>query len=171
MASNVSRKFAELLFISVPAVTCLAMILASLVPITGRVLGPVTPPLLLISIFFWSIHRPAHLPPWAAFCAGLSYDLLSGTYLGLWAFIATLISAYGLSQRRSIIAGGFVLGWLAFIIAAAGAELLAWIVVGLLKFAILPRQPVFFSALMLIGLYPPFAYLFGKLQQWGLRYG
>lgn len=171
MAPDNSRKLASILFVSVPAATCLVMILASLVPVTGRMLGPITPPLVLIPVFFWSLHRPAHLPPWAAFIAGLIYDLLSGTYLGLWALIATVISAYGLGQRRSIVTSGFVLGWLAFIIAAAGAGLLAWVLVSLLKLAVMPRQPVLYSTMILIGLYPPFSYLFGKLQQWGLRYG
>lgn len=171
MAWEPPRKLTGFMVAAVPAGTGLLMIFGSLVPITGRALGPVTPPLLLIAVFFWSVHRPAHFPPWAAFIAGLIFDLLSGAYLGLWALIATLTSAYGLSQRRSIITGGFVLGWLAFILAAVATALLAWSLVSILKFAVLPQQPVIYSTLLLIGLYAPISFLFGKLQQWGLRYG
>jgi len=171
MALTPSRKLTGLMIAALPALTSILMILASLIPITGRALGPVTPPLVLISVFFWSVHRPAHLPPWAAFLIGLFYDLLSGTYLGLWAFIATLISAYGLSQRNSVITGGFFLGWLAFIMAAIAISVLAWVLVSLLSLATFPHQPIVYSTLLLIGLYPPISFLFGKLQQWGLRYG
>ncbi|MEM6781715.1 MAG: rod shape-determining protein MreD [Pseudomonadota bacterium] len=50
--------------------------------------GQVKPYFLLMPIYFWSIYRPALVPPLFLLLIGVMFDLISGqSYLGLTAFI------------------------------------------------------------------------------------
>src|SRR5689334_22199565 len=72
-------------------------------------------------VVFWSVFRPAALPPPAIFGIGLLQDLLTGAPLG--ASILVLLLAQGLALRwRGTLAGlSFLALWLAYAALAAAA--------------------------------------------------
>ncbi len=114
-----------------------------------------TPAWTLMAIYYWAIYRPELTPAIAVFGIGLLKDLLAGGHLGLTAF--TLLIVYGLvvSQRKFLHGKSFGVVWWGFMLVAAGAALLKWIVASILAgWPIDPRAQVF-SVLLTIALYPP----------------
>ena len=108
-------------------------------------------------VFFWSLFRPASLPPLLVFALGLLADLLSYGPVGI--DVLTLLIAHGLAMlwRRDLARQGALLIWLAFVAVAAGAAALQWALTSLLTFRLMPMAPALFQAALSAGLYPPLA--------------
>jgi rod shape-determining protein MreD len=115
-------------------------------------------------IFFWAVFRPAAMPPPAVFLIGLLQDLLTAAPLG--SGILVLLLAYGAARawRRFLARQGFLLVWVCFAGFAALAGLLAWVLQALLGWRLPPAEPGLWQVLLTIGLYPPLAWLFSRLQ-------
>jgi rod shape-determining protein MreD len=113
----------------------------------------------LASVFFWSLFRPASMPPAVVFGVGLLVDLLGYAPPGV--SVLTLLIAHGLALRwrRVLVRQGFLLVWLAFVGVAAGAAALQWALTSLLIFRLLPPGPGIFQAAIGAGLYPALATL------------
>lgn len=111
----------------------------------------------LACVYFWSLYRPASLPPPIVFLIGLLVDLLSFAPVGVG--VLTLLIAHGLAirWRRVMVRQGFVLVWLAFVGVAIGAAALDWVFTAILTFRLLPPGPGLFLAALSSGLYPGIA--------------
>lgn len=73
--------------------TTIALALAGAMPWTsGETARLVLPMLPVLSIVFWSLHRPAPMPATAVFAAGLMMDIVAQTPAGYWTLIALLTS-------------------------------------------------------------------------------
>ena len=94
--------------------------------------------LTLASVFFWSLFRPAAMPPPAVFLLGLLMDLLGLAPLGTGIITLLIVHGVALRWRRAMVPQGFLLVWLAFIGVAAGAAALGWALGSLLAFRLLP---------------------------------
>ena len=116
-------------------------------------------------VFFWSLFRPASMPPSAVFVLGLLADLLGLAPIGV--SVLTLLVVHGLAlQWRRVLAGqGFLLVWLAFVAVAAGVAMLAWGLASLLTLRLLPPGPVLFQFGLTAGLYPALAALFTRAHR------
>ncbi len=136
----------------------LLLVLASPLGLPGQ--AQLQPAAALACVFFWSVFRPASMPPPVVFLLGLLSDLLGLGPLG--AGIVILLVTHGLAvkARRVLAAQGFVLVWLVFIAVAAGAALLTWVLTGLLSLRLVPASAAMFQFGLAVGLYPVLATLF-----------
>jgi rod shape-determining protein MreD len=123
------------------------------------------PAVTLPPVFFWSVFRPAAMPPPAVFLLGLLLDLLTLAPLG--SGVVTLLVAHGLAVgwRRFLARQGALFVWLAFCGFAAGAAALGYLLTAILAFALPPVAPAVHQAALTAGLYPAFAFLLGRLHQ------
>src|SRR4051794_8804038 len=113
--------------------TVLLMLLAEApLGLTGQ--AALLPAVAFTCVYFWSLLRPAAMPPPAVFLIGAVLDLLA--YLPLGVGVLTLLIVHGLAVRwrRVLARQGFLGGWLAFASFAAGAAALGWIFAALLSF-------------------------------------
>ena len=110
-------------------------------------------------VFFWSVFRPAAMPPPAVFALGLLADLLGLSPPGVTVLI--LLAAYGIAVvwRRWLARQNFLVVWLAFVAVAAGAALVCWTLACVLQVRLLPPGPVLFQFALGAGIYPALAFL------------
>jgi rod shape-determining protein MreD len=119
----------------------------------------------LSCVFFWSLFRPASMPPIVVFLLGLLTDLLGYAPPGVG--VLTLLLAHGLALlwRRNLVRMGFLVVWFAFIGVTCGASALEWALTSLLTFHLLPPGSAFFEASIGIGLYPMIAVVLTRAHQ------
>lgn len=115
------------------------------------------PAVTLAFVWFWSLFRPAAMPPVAVFLIGILLDLLG--YLPLGVGVLTLLLAHGIAirSRRSLSQLGFALTWLAFVPIGAGAALLNWTLVAALTLRLVPPGLALFQAALTAAVYPALA--------------
>ena len=118
------------------------------------------PAVTLTCVYFWSLLRPAAMPPPVVFLIGLLLDMLGYLPLGVGPLTLLVVHGLALRWRRRLMLQGFVTGWLAFCGFAGGAALLGWALTALLSFRLLPAGPALFEALLAAALYPALAMLF-----------
>jgi rod shape-determining protein MreD len=150
------------------AFTFLLLILG-LVPLRLPYLPPFGVSLVLVSVFYWAIHRPSALPAPAVFILGLLADLLGGGMLGL--NVLVLLSAYAVTVglRRWLIGASFAVVWWGFAIVTAGALLLTWLLIWFLTGVAADLSSGVSSALFGVGAYPLLATFFAHAQRVVLR--
>ena len=122
------------------------------------------PGVALSCIVFWSIFRPAAMPPPAVFLLALLQDLLTLAPLGTG--VVTLLVAHGLavSWRRFLVRQSFFFVWLAFCGFAAGTAGLGWLLTALLAWDLPAPAPSVAQAALAAGLYPAFALVLGRVH-------
>ena len=128
--------------------------------------GKITYPMLtLMSVYFWSLHRTDLLPATAVFAIGLFLDILTGLPLGLNAFI--LLGVFGLcvTQRRFFYNKSFAVIWWGFMVVAAAAMLIEWILMSIYLETLVSPKPIYFRYFLTVALYPPIAWLFVRIQR------
>ncbi len=137
---------------SFPVACAILLTLAASAPLGLH--GQAQPAAALACVFFWSLFRPAAMPPPAVFVLGLLCDLLGLSPVG--ASVLTLLVAHGVATRwrRVLVRQGFAVVWLAFAALAAGAGLLQWALTCALTATLLPVGPALFQAALAAGLYP-----------------
>jgi rod shape-determining protein MreD len=150
---------------ALPAALTLLLLLFALTPTSLPGLAPVMPMLALMSVYFWSIHRPDLLGCGAVFGFGLLEDLLTATPVGATALVFLVTQWIVLTQHKFLNAKPFAVTWFAFGLVAAGASLVRWLAVGLVTDAgFTPAGPLAASCLTTVALYPPVAWLLAKTK-------
>jgi len=141
----------------------LTAVLLVLAPVAAGVPGAV-PAVALPCVFFWSVFRPAAMPPPAAFVLGLLQDLLTLAPFGTG--MLTLLLAHGLAVRwRGFLARQpFLVVWVVFAGFAAGAAGLGWVLQAVLGWQLPPAAPGMTQAALTAGLYPPMAFGLTRLH-------
>lgn len=141
----------------------LLLVLAAPLRLPGQ--AQLQPAAALACVFFWSLFRPASMPPPAVFLLGLLSDLLGLEPPGI--NVLTLLITHGLAVRwRRVLTGqGFLVVWLAFVAVAAGASALEWLMTSLLTFRLLPGSAALFQFALTAGLYPMLATLFTQAHR------
>jgi rod shape-determining protein MreD len=137
-----------------PVAATVVLMLLSNAPLGSPVLLPAVA---ITSVFFWSIYRPAAMPPPAVFVLGLLLDLLGWLPIGVSAVNLLLVHAFCLRWRRTLARQGFTLVWLAFIPFAIISSALIWAFTSVLTFRLLPIGPALFQAVFTSALYPAIA--------------
>ena len=116
-------------------------------------------------VFFWSLFRPGALTPPLVFLLGVLVDLLSYAPIGVDVVTLLLVQAVALRWRRLLVRQGFLVVWLAFILVAAGAAALQWLLTSALVIRVLPPLEAVFQAFLAAGLYPPLAVLLSRAHR------
>jgi rod shape-determining protein MreD len=118
------------------------------------------PGVTLACVYFWSLFRPAAVPPPVVFLIGLLLDLLGYLPLGVGPLMLLVVHGLALRWRRVLARQGFLSVWLAFAGFAIGAAVFEWTLAAVLSFDLLPLGPVMFQASLTTALYPALAVLF-----------
>jgi rod shape-determining protein MreD len=151
---SVARRLDMIARRAFPASTTALLLLVSATPLGLPGQAELQQGAALGCVFFWSLYRPASMPPVVVFGLGLLLDLLSFAPVGVG--VLTLLAAHGLAVtwRRALARRGFLVVWLCLVGVAAAAATLAWALTSLLIFRLLPPMPGVFQAMLSAGLYP-----------------
>lgn len=117
------------------------------------------PAVTLASVWFWSLFRPAAMPPPVVFVIGLLLDLLGYQPLGVGVLTALVVHGFAVRWRRRLAPQGFLAIWLVFAAVAGPAAMLIWAFTMLLTLHLLPPGPALFEAVLAAALYPALAVL------------
>ena len=148
-----------------PFFVTLLLVLFGLVPLHISDFSPIMPALALIGVFFWSVHRPDLMPIWAVFLLGLVQDVLSGGVIG--PGIVGLLIAHALVvwQLRFFLSASFAMVWCAFMLVAAAAMVVTWLLTCIAMVTFIEPHPVFFQYLVTLAFYPCLAWAFLRGQR------
>jgi rod shape-determining protein MreD len=116
-------------------------------------------------VWFWSLFRPASMPPPVVFLIGLLLDLLGYLPLGVGVLGLLLTHGLALRWRRFLTRQGFMVVWLAFVGIAAGAAALTWGMACVLFFRLLAPGPAMFQCVLTVAIYPAVAVLFVRAHR------
>jgi rod shape-determining protein MreD len=152
-----------------PLLLTLLLAAIGVLPLHIPGLSPVAPALSLMAVYYWAIFRPDLLPAPLVFAAGLFQGVLSGLPLGVEALV--LLAAYSTvaSQRRFFLGKSFVVMWWGFLLVAAGALAGEWVMVSVLRDAIVDARPVAIEFVMTLALFPFVTWLLVRAQKGLLR--
>lgn len=142
-----------------PGASTALLLLVLAAPLGLPAQAELQPAAVLGSVFFWSLFRPASMPPPLVFVLGLLADLLGDAPIGVMVLILLIVHGLALRWRRVFARQGFLVVWLAFIVVAVGAAALDWALGSMLAFTLLPPAPVIFQAAIAAGIYPVLAVL------------
>ena len=143
-----------------PAAVTVMLVLIGMVPLHLSGWDKVAPSMALMSVYYWSIHRPDLLPPSGAFAIGLLQDLLAGTPPGMTALVLVSCHLVVESQRAFFLANGFLILWLGFTFIAFGAALLQGLIYSVLDQTLFPMEIPLVQAAVTLAVFPLFASLF-----------
>ena len=156
---NLARQLDMMARRGFPACTTALLLLVSAAPLGVPGQAELQASVSLACVFFWSLFRPASMPPVVVFAIGLLTDLLGYAPPGVSVLALLIVHGLALRWRRVLVRQGFLLVWLAFVCVAAGAAALEWALTSLLTFRLLPPGPGFFQTAIGAGLYPALATL------------
>lgn len=148
-----------------PASITMILMLATQIPmgITGQ--AELLPAVTLCCIFFWSVFRPASVPPPVVFLIGLLLDLLGYLPLGVGVFTVLAVHGVAVLMRRFLARRGFLSLWIVFAAVAMAAALTIWLVSMLLLFRLLSAKPALFIAALAIAAFPALAVPFAAAHR------
>lgn len=150
------------------AITVLLLIVG-LVPLRLPYLPPLSVSLVLVSVYYWAVHRPSALPAPVVFFLGVMADLLGGGFLGVNALVLLVAYAGTLALRPWLVGASFAIVWWGFAILSAGALLLTWVITWILAGAAAELSPGVSGTVFAVGAYPLLATLFARTQRALLR--
>lgn len=152
-----------------PLAFTVLLLIVGLVPLRLPFLPPLGINLVLVSVYYWAIHRPSTLPAPALFIVGLAADLLGGGFLGINVLILLLTHAATVSARRWFVGASFAIVWWGYAVVATLAMLLAWMITMTLAGATADVTPGISGVLFGVGAYPLLATFFAHAQRALLR--
>ncbi len=156
------RRIDAVLRAAFPTLATLGLLVLAAVPVgaPGLVMAVCLP-----TVFFWTVFRPAAMPPPAVFGIGLALDLLTLAPLG--SGVLVLLVAHGITQRFRgfLVRQSFLAVWLVFGAVAVGAAALAWVLTGLLTWQLPPTMPAMHQVGISAGLYPALAWLLTRAHR------
>jgi rod shape-determining protein MreD len=125
----------------------------------------VTPNFVLMSIYYWTIYRPDHLPYLVVFLVGLLVDLLTFGPPGVTPFALLIVRAAVLGQRKLFVGRNFPILWWGFAIATAAVTVLSWGVGSLYSARLLDPRSFAFQAVLTAAIYPVLSWVFSRVQR------
>lgn len=156
---------------TLPFATTLLCAFLSVIPWPLPYFGTVTPPLVLITLYYWSVHRPDLFRPWVAFFIGLLHDIINYLPIGVCALLFVALTRLILTQRKFIVDQSFITLWYGFAITALLAALAEWLMISLVRFQAIPATPVILQTILVILIFPLPCWLLIRLQRAALTQG
>ncbi|HYE48286.1 MAG TPA: rod shape-determining protein MreD [Azospirillaceae bacterium] len=148
-----------------PFAVTILLLLVGMVPTQLPGYAAVAPPLVVMSVYYWAIHRPDLLRPSVAFLIGVLHDLLSGTPLGMTPLVLVLAYWVTLTQRRMFLGDSFAWLWLGFAMVSVGTALVQWVVYSLMHAQLFDAGPVAVQAVLAIGVFPLPAWVLMRIHR------
>ncbi|MEH6477753.1 MAG: rod shape-determining protein MreD [Sneathiella sp.] len=170
MTPIVSYQINRILRGSIPFWLSLFLVLLSVVPLRINGFAIVTPSLLTISVFYWSLHRPYLMPAPLVFALGLLFDILTGAPMGLSSLMLLIVHGIASSQRQVFVGKAFLLTWWGYLLVGTGIAILSWCFASLLSLTLIPVLPLLIQLLLTILVFPILAWVFGIVQSSLLRH-
>lgn len=170
MTPTITYQLNRLLRGSTPFVLTLLLALLSVVPTGISGFAIVTPALVSISVFYWSIHRPYLMSAPLVFLLGIFSDFLTGAPLGLTSLMLLVIHGIALSQRRVFVGKAFLLTWWGYFFVAFGIGVISWLVTCIYSLTLIPITPIMTQFFLTLLVFPLCAWGFGFLQNSLLRH-
>lgn len=127
-------------------------------------LSAIMPAFSLIAIYHFTVYLPRLMPYWAVFLIGVFQDFISGVPPGVSAIVFLAVQAGIHARYRNFAKAGFSLGWGLFLLVAAGAFGLGWLVTSIGLMTLLDPRPAFFQFLLTGAFYPVLTWLMIKGQ-------
>ncbi len=143
--TNIPRHF-------VPAAVTMAMLILQLLPWTWSG-EAITPSLVLMSLFFWSIRAPRLSPPVLAFVVGAMADLSELTPFGSQAIIFLLLTMR-LRRKPPMRNPSFFQLWALFSAVCLGVNLLLWLIEIAVGGRLMPAGQVIARSAIAIAVFP-----------------
>jgi rod shape-determining protein MreD len=145
-----------------PVASTVALLVLAAVPVglPGLIAAAALP-----GVFFWTIFRPASMPPPAVFAVGLLQDLLSFAPLGVGVLTLLLVHGLALRWRMELAKQSFLAVWLVFCVFAAGAAGLAWGLTAVLNWQSPPAMPGLLQLGLATGIYPALAWGMSRIHR------
>ena len=142
---------------SLPTTCTVLLMLVTQAPFGFPGQAVLLPAVTLACVWFWSLFRPAAMPPPAVFAIGILLDLLGYTPLGVSVLILLLTHGLARRWRRFLGQQGFAMTWLAFVPVGVGAAILTWALVAALTLRLLPPGMAILQAVLTGAFYPVLA--------------
>lgn len=117
-------------------------------------LGEIRPMFMLMAVYYWTLVRPALLPPVVVFLLGLGLDLLAAWPLGLNALTLVAVQWVVQRQRKFLLGQSFLVLWAIFFLMALGTGILQWILFSLFNLELVVAKPVLISIILSTLLFP-----------------
>lgn len=130
--------------------------------------GTVAPPLALMAVYYWAIHRPDLFRPWMAFCVGLLNDTVHFLPLGMSALLFVAAHQLIFHQRRFFAGHSFFMMWSGFALTAFIVMAGEWLLQGVIAWRTTPVFPVLMQSVLAIVFFPLPCWLLIRLQRLAL---
>ena len=147
---------------TVPTVVTLFLVIICVLPYGVPGLNKAVPLLPIVSIYFWSVHRPDLTSLTCHFLIGLFQDIVVGTPIGFSAAIFVGIHAAVHYQRRFFYGRTFIVLWASFSLLMFAVSMLSFMIMGLYNLSFVPFSPVFLQFFLTVAFYP----LLIRILQW-----
>ncbi len=150
---------------ALPFVTAILFTLLGVIAWPLPWLGMVAPPLALMAVYYWAIHRPDLFRPSMAFAIGLLHDAVNGLPLGLSALLFVAAHQLILHQRRFFAGHSFSMMWFGFGLTVFTVMLLEWGLQSLSAWHLLPILPVLMQCVLAVIIFPLPCWILIRLQR------
>jgi rod shape-determining protein MreD len=151
---------------AMPVALTLVLLFLGMLPWKIPLLGVIAASSLMISVFFWSLYRPAQMNLWCVACIGLLNDLLGLMPFGIGLLVFVLVHGIARLQRKALEGMPFILVWGVFGLVAGGATILTWLLVSLRQdTGLVDPTPAFRLYMFGLVCYPPLAFFFARIEQ------
>jgi rod shape-determining protein MreD len=150
---------------SAPLTLTLIVVVVKVVPLRLPAYSVIAPDLVLMAVFYWTVHRPDLLRPWGAFLVGLLDDILTGTPLGVSSLVLLLVHWTIITQHRLFRGLSFALLWCGFAVVAAGAKALVVALAFVIGRGLIDPTVMFAQYAFTVAVYPLISLLMGRAQR------
>ena len=164
MDTPLAGRFVNFARAGIPFFVSLLLVLVAILPYGLPKSSLAAPVLALISVYYWSVFRPELMPAGAAFLLGLMVDVLSGGPPGLNALVLILVHWAASGQRRTLSGKSFAVGWLGYLLIAAGAAVVNWFFASLFHTTAIESVPLIVSHAIGTAAYPVVAIFLSRMQ-------
>jgi rod shape-determining protein MreD len=127
--------------------------------------GMIAPPLALIAVYYWSIHRPDLFGPGLAFVIGLLHDVVHYLPIGLSALLFVAAHQIIFHQRRFFTGHSFFVMWWGFALTCVMVQMAGWLLHSLVNWQILPPLPIIAQTGLAVAAFPLLCWIFIHIQR------
>lgn len=141
------------------------LVVISAIPFHIPGFAQVAPLFPMIGIYFWAVYRPDLMPTYAVFLIGVLHDFLTGLPVGISALVFLVVLGVAIAQRTFFFGKSFIIVWLGFILVAAGAIFLEWILMSMFTGTIVEARSAIYQFGLTAAMFPVLSWLFTRWQQ------